>query len=108
MQGSNLRHLPCEFTDLNPESRKSITYAPWLRASVTQIDRNRQEGTLVRHVLVTVAVTGWRRHHAVTHRDAGHGPFGVTEFRRPPSRATLRARERCVNAARRAHLNQFL
>ena len=58
MQGSNLRPLPCEFTDLNPESRKSTRYAPRLRAFVTQVDRRRQEWTWVRHVLVTVVVTG--------------------------------------------------
>ena len=40
VQGSYLRPLPCEFTDLNPESRKSTSYAPRLHASVTRVDRS--------------------------------------------------------------------
>jgi hypothetical protein len=40
MQGSYLRPLPCEFTVLNPESRKSTSYAPRLHASVTRVDRS--------------------------------------------------------------------
>jgi hypothetical protein len=64
MQGSNLRPLPCESTALNSESGKSTTYAPRLRASVTQMDRNGLKWTGVRHVLVTVARTDRRLPHA--------------------------------------------
>ena len=53
MQGLNLRPLPCENDFLNLVSFNSTTYAPWLRAIVTQIARNAQHLTACGRDLVT-------------------------------------------------------